>query len=619
VIGTASEVASDLDLSLCTQLASKWLWECREKHPQCTAQRLGTLPTRVLDVGDRITTASIRLLETESGQSAKYVALSYCWGKTGNITTTKNTLEERKEDIAWSILPKSFQDVIEVVRGLGMRYIWIDALCIIQDDVADWERESAKMADVYENAFLTISTDAAGDPTQGIFTPRRSDMVSTADTLGTGRTARPARNVVVEQFPVTDGVGETHVFYAREPLNHSDIISPRSYYDITYPLMSRAWTLQERLLSGRILHVTDAELIWECKTTLWCECGTISRESDYLSGNPSPKIAYDIAMQDIIEEGRKASQVKAQESKQSEGPRTPKTSREWTLLIGGYSNRMLTYETDKLPAVSALARRFSLMDELPIPRTYLAGLWLEDLPWLLCWRVFQRRFEKRPESYCGPTWSWASIITPVIWDMDIFGAKARAEILDANAEPVGQANVFGQVKGAYIMLRGLVQRAVLEVDVQHNAVLGLRNSRGERIFFVPDLNSPSHNYARDVSPEPQNQVNSKSELNSSLQQASPRLATSPTLRDGREIACLWLLQGDTEDKAYALVLVSALEHEIARFLRLPHFTVIGEPSNATAMFERAGLITAMSRVYQRNDVPVPQWFVGAGIETILIL
>ncbi|KAI1749226.1 hypothetical protein F4782DRAFT_315239 [Xylaria castorea] len=450
------------------------------------------------------------------------------------------------------------------------------------------------MADVYENAFLTISMDAARDPTQHIFTARQSDMVSTADISGTGHTARLARNVVVEQFPFTDMAGQTHVVYAREPLTHSDVISPRSYYDVTYPLMSRAWTLQERLLSGRILHITAAELIWECTTTLRCECGTISRESDYLSGNPSPKIAYDIAMQDIIEEGRNAFPVKAQGLKQSAGPLTPKTSREWTLLIGGYSSRMLTYETDRLPAISALARRFSLIDELPVPRTYLAGLWLEDLPWLLCWRVFQRRFEKRPDTYCAPTWSWASISTPVIWDMDIFEAKARVEVLDAGAAPVGQANIFGRIKGAYAMLRGLVQRAVLEVDVQHSAVLALRNIRGERIFFVPDLNPPDHHRARDVSSEPHNQVNFQSEPNS-----TPRRIISPTLRDGGEIACLWLLQGDTEDKVYALVLVPA-------------------PNDANT-FERAGLITAMSRVYQRNDVPAPRWFVGAEMETVHIV
>ncbi|KAI0418245.1 heterokaryon incompatibility protein-domain-containing protein [Xylaria grammica] len=620
IIGAASEVASDLDLSLCSKLTKKWLQDCRLKHPQCVAQRLGTLPTRVLDVGESLATApDIRLLETEPDLSAEYVALSYCWGKTGNITTTKKTLEERKKDIAWGILPKSFQDAIEVVRGLGIRYIWIDALCIIQDDAADWERESAKMADVYENAFLTISTDAAQDPTQGIFTARRSDRLSTADTLATGYTARPARNIAVEQFPVTDEIGETHIVYAREPLSHSDIISPRSYYDVTYPLMSRAWTLQERLLSSRILHVTAAELIWECKTTLCCECGTISRESDYLSGNPSPKIAYDVAMQNIIEEGRDALHVKGQEAKQSEQPLTPKTSREWTLLIGGYSNRMLTYEIDKLPAISALARRFSLIDELRIPRTYLAGLWLEDLPWLLCWRVFQRRFEKRPEKYCAPTWSWASISTPVIWDMEIYEAKARVEVLDACAAPVGQANAFGRVKGAYATLRGLVQRAVLEVDVQHNAVLALRNIRGERIFFVPDLNPPDHHDAKDISPETQNQASFQSELKSTQKHAPPRREIFSNLRDGGELACFWLLQGETEDKAYGLVLVPAPDDAIARCPRLPHFDGTGKYSKDVATFERAGLVTAMSRVYQKNEVSATRWFVGAELETVCIV
>ncbi|KAI1298406.1 HET-domain-containing protein [Xylaria venustula] len=603
VIGAASEVASDLDLGLCIQLTSKWFQGCQLNHPQCTTQKLSTLPTRVLDVGDSSGPASIRLLETELGHSAKYVALSYCWGRTGNITTTKSTIKERKKEIAWSTLPTSFQDAIEVVRGLGIRYLWIDALCIIQDDVADWENESAKMADVYENAFLTISMDAGLNPTQGIFHTRWSEMVSTANTLGPGNIARPARRVAVERFWVTDEVGATHSVYAREPLNHSDIISPRSYYDVTYPLMSRAWTLQERLLSVRILHVTAAELVWECKTTLCCECGTISRESDYMIGNPSPKITYDIAMQNIIQEGKHNLNIEAQNPKQYEELRTPKTSREWIVLIGGYSNRMLTYETDKLPAVSALARRFSLIDELPTPRTYLAGLWLEDFPWLLCWRVFQRRFEKRPESYCAPTWSWASISTPVIWDMQIFEAKSRVQVLEASAVPVIPANVFGHVKGGYAVLGGLLQRAVLEVDVQHHAVLALRNVRGERICFIPDLNPPDHNSTSDVFSELQN----------------VRSESHSTLLNWGEVACLQLLQGDAEDKVYGLVLVPAPNDAVAQCVSLASSDANQQPPNEAAMYERIGVITAMSHVYQKNDVTTSHWFTGAKAETICIV
>ncbi|KAI0096945.1 HET-domain-containing protein [Nemania sp. FL0031] len=552
----------------------------------------GNLPTRVLDVGESLGKGSIRLLETEPGQSGKYAALSYCWGKTGNITTTKDTLKERKKGISWSILPKSFRDAVELVRGLGVWYLWIDALCIIQDDVDDWENESAKMADVYQNAFLTISTDAAQDPTQGIFTARRSDMISTSDSLGSGRTARPARNIAVERFPVVNKSGETNTIYAREPLNHSDIISPRSYYDVTYPLMSRL----------------------EFTRTL-----TLESESDYLPNSPSPKIAYDIAMQSIIEEGRNALNAQAQELMPFQAPLTLKTSREWTLLIGGYSNRLLTCETDKLPAISALARRFSLTDELRTPRTYLAGLWLEDLPWLLCWRVSQRRFEKRPEAYCAPTWSWASVGTPVIWDKDIFDAKSRIEVLNASTAPVVQTNIFGRVKGAYVILRGLVQRAVLEVDVQHNAVLALRNARGERIFFVPDLNFPIDHQDEDASSKPPNQESVQLKPNVIQQEASLRLETYPILRSGVEVSCLWLLQSGTDDRSYALALANASSGAVTRSLPLADSTIAERLSNNAAVFERVGLITAMSRVYQKNDIPSPCWFVGAKMDTVCIV
>ena len=90
------------------------------------------------------------------GFTASYIALSYCWGKVGNLTTTSSTIAQRKAEIPWALLPNLFRDAILVTRGLGVRYLWIDSLCIIQDSMSDWEQEATRMADVYENAFLTL-------------------------------------------------------------------------------------------------------------------------------------------------------------------------------------------------------------------------------------------------------------------------------------------------------------------------------------------------------------------------------------------------------------------------------------------------------------------------------
>ena len=90
----------------------------------------------------------VRLYETEQ-ELAHYTTLSHCWGKKHIVTTTKATLEQRKLEVPWLLLSRTFQDAITITRELGIRYIWIDSLCIIQDDKEDWERVSAKMAEIY--------------------------------------------------------------------------------------------------------------------------------------------------------------------------------------------------------------------------------------------------------------------------------------------------------------------------------------------------------------------------------------------------------------------------------------------------------------------------------------
>jgi hypothetical protein len=108
------------------------------------------LPRRVINVGH--TTSEVVLLET-SGQSGKYAALSHCWGEVAKWTTTTShpKLPEYEE------LPANFQDAITVTRELGLRYLWIDALCILEDSAKDWRRECADMFNIYRNAEVTIS------------------------------------------------------------------------------------------------------------------------------------------------------------------------------------------------------------------------------------------------------------------------------------------------------------------------------------------------------------------------------------------------------------------------------------------------------------------------------
>ncbi|MCJ1444599.1 MAG: hypothetical protein MMC23_005101 [Stictis urceolatum] len=129
--------------------------EMTEKLKQLSVEENTPLPTRVLDIGDGVQSDEIRLLET-SRRSGTYAALSHCWGRSKHVITTQATLAEWRKVIIFEQLPKTFQDAVVITRRLGLRYLWIDSLCIIQDDRTQWEYESALMGEVYRNAYFTI-------------------------------------------------------------------------------------------------------------------------------------------------------------------------------------------------------------------------------------------------------------------------------------------------------------------------------------------------------------------------------------------------------------------------------------------------------------------------------
>jgi hypothetical protein len=138
-----------------------------EKHEHCNAS-IAPLPTRVLDLEFPSSLDAIRLWETE-GAHGHYATLSHCWGDIGHFTTSRASIAARKEGIKLEELPKTFHDAVIVARRVGTCYLWIDSLCICQDDAADWERESANMAVVYTNSYLTIAASGAQNNAAGCF------------------------------------------------------------------------------------------------------------------------------------------------------------------------------------------------------------------------------------------------------------------------------------------------------------------------------------------------------------------------------------------------------------------------------------------------------------------
>jgi hypothetical protein len=159
-------------------IARKWVNDCVQSHKTCSENTVSELPTRILDLTSRCAT-SLALIESRDGPTKGcYATLSHCWGAAHFISTKRETLEKHKTSIEWDELPKTFQDAIVVARALGIRFLWIDSLCIVQDDKADWERESRCMATIYSKSFLNIAATGSADSTGGCFSRRHLMHVS---------------------------------------------------------------------------------------------------------------------------------------------------------------------------------------------------------------------------------------------------------------------------------------------------------------------------------------------------------------------------------------------------------------------------------------------------------
>ncbi|KAM0138471.1 hypothetical protein ACHAO1_003505 [Botrytis cinerea] len=215
------------------QIANQWLAECLTSHVHCCQNPTEFFPSRLIYVGGKVA----RLVITSTlGHRPKYATLSHCWGAIPYLMLKTTSIDSMMIKIPEDNLTKTFQDAIRISRALGIEYIWIDSLCIIQDSSSDWQAEAVLMQSVYSNSEINISATGAADGRQGCF------------------------------LQPQDYIAKVHVRNLKPPSDKSWDISNLSD-DLDYmPLTRRAWVLQERLLSTRTLHFSEREMIWECKT-----------------------------------------------------------------------------------------------------------------------------------------------------------------------------------------------------------------------------------------------------------------------------------------------------------------------------------------------------------------
>lgn len=262
-----------------------------------------------------------------------------------------DTMADLKAGILLNALPKTFRDAARFCWRLGIFYIWIDALCelerclgryqqqaytadigILQGDKADWEEAAATMADIYEGAAITLAASWSSSSEDGCFAPATHEIA----------------------------LGEVGL-YLRDDL---DSFPCWSHHNPGYrwPLFHRAWVYQERKMSTRILHFGKQQLFWECSSML-------QSESD-LEGFVN-----------------KAGYLKSREVEED-----PESG--WRNIVEHYSKLRLTYEEDRLPAISAVVKR---MQRLRQDDVYIAGMWEKTLRHDLCWYTYQGQNLVRPD------------------------------------------------------------------------------------------------------------------------------------------------------------------------------------------------------------------------------
>ena len=391
---------------------SGWLKECQAEHPSCQ-KRCNTLPTRILDVGED--GDHIRLIDT-TGSHGEYIALSHCWGRVNRFTTTKATLNARLTGFEIDQLPPTFRQAVLVTRAIGIRYLWIDSLCIVQDDMEDWQLESSRMAAVYSNSICTIAASNAAGDEEGFLKPRNTKYIHVKLSDSSDR--------MVDLYLEEDAPADR---------------SPKSE-----PLEKRAWTLQERYLSSRMILFGSSAFRWECQELVWHERGP--------GFNWIP-----VRLDDLL-------------------PRFPRgiAFNSWYRMVEQYSSRALTFERDRLPALSALAVYVSSATKA----SYIAGIWWtsEDIVIGLLWAKsggtkgtmanwFDRMSStgyhvigKSPQLKSGiaPSWSWASYPAPIQFpNISLYERLSVSQIAQFSCcriMPKGK-NLYGEVQHGYILLQ----------------------------------------------------------------------------------------------------------------------------------------------------------------------
>ncbi|KAH8594075.1 heterokaryon incompatibility protein-domain-containing protein [Bisporella sp. PMI_857] len=382
-------------------LVKMWLRQCLNGHAICkTTVGTAQSPSRLLELkGD-----GIRLRHmARSGLNPAYATLSHCWGTLQITKLERHNLDTFQRTVPLDDLCQTFQDAVILTRALGINYLWIDSLCIIQDDERDWQKESTTMAAVYGNGTINIAAAHAQDGSHGLFIERDS--------------IRKSRKYVRTNTNVTYELPDSDVY--------NRCLAQTA-------LSCRAWAFQERYLAKRTVHFTGEQIFFECRSNTVCETWP---DAFAVPGTVPPFSRTWLTRTD--------------------------GANEWIQIVEHYSHGKLTFAKDRFIALSGVARQLQARTK----DSYMAGMWRWKLERQLCWRVDEMHTEDGPPrqgvSYQAPSWSWASVDKAVRWrfsnnnNIVVKNNDKRPfiKILHISITPLVKSDPFGQLQDGTLTIQ----------------------------------------------------------------------------------------------------------------------------------------------------------------------
>ena len=420
-------------------IARKWLAMCTARHATCMDNSNPCwYPTRLLEIKPR--KSEPVLIETKASLlDGGYACLSHCWGSLPIIRLLRDNYGSFRKGIDPALLPKTFRDAIEFCKELGLRYLWIDSLCIIQDSLDDWREESNMMCQVYRNSTLCLSAAGASDASKGLYFDR-----NTQDTCPfprcpaslSGESKRDTQNLLCRNW-----------YFVPEDFYTN--LCARTY------TFDRAWIFQERFLASRVLHFGRKQLFWECCAANYCETfpegvpQNVMDRTDIL-----PKATYEKIRTYSFTQAIVHPRILDIASR----PVAAQMQMTWEALITEYTRCDLSNLGDKLIALSGMAQSVWLdwRSKLSGDVQYIAGIWDIHLPHALLWTC--TLCGPRPAAYIAPTWSWASTDGQIDFQLSHWRHEYELTLTVLDVQISYVKSCWGQVKGGHMWVKGPIRK-----------------------------------------------------------------------------------------------------------------------------------------------------------------